>query len=138
MTGGTIMTTHAEGTFKVQSWAEDAYAEIGEGGKLTRASVTQAFTGDLEGEGAVEWLMAYRADETAHFVGLQHVSGRLAGRAGEFVLETSGAFDGTKAEGQWTVVAGSGSGGLQGLRGSGGFSAPLGSEATITLDYDLE
>jgi hypothetical protein len=138
ITGGTIMTTHAEGTFKVESWAEDGYAATGEGGKLTRASVTQAFTGDLEGEGAVEWLMAYRADETAHFVGLQHVNGRLAGRSGEFVLETSGAFDGKVAAGEWTVVPGSGTGELRGLRGTGGFSAPLGSEASITLDYDFE
>ena len=130
--------THATGTFNYTSWDENPYAETGEGGKLTRASVKQTFAGDLEGEGSVEWLMAYRADETAHFVGLQHVVGRLDGRSGEFVLETSGTFDGKTAEAEWTVIPGTGTGELEGLRGSGGFSAQHGPEAAITLDYDFD
>jgi hypothetical protein len=132
------MVTHATGTFKYESWDENPYAQTGEGGKLTRASVKQRFAGDLEGEGSVEWLMAYRPDETAHFVGLQHVAGSLAGRSGEFVLETSGTFDGKTAEAEWRVIPGTGTGELEGLRGSGGFSAPHGPEAAITLDYEFE
>ena len=122
------MVTHAKGTFNYTSWDENPYAETGEGGKLTRASVKQTFAGDLEGEGSVEW----------HFVGLQHVVGRLAGRSGEFVLETSGTFDGKTAEAEWTVIPGTGTGELEGLRGSGGFSAQHGPEAAITLDYDFD
>jgi uncharacterized protein DUF3224 len=132
------MGTHAKGTFKVESWDEDSYAETGDGGKLTRASVKQAFAGDIEGAGSVQWLMAYRPDETADFVGLQQIAGRLAGRSGEFVLKTSGTFDGKTAEGEWTVVPGTGTGDLLGLRGSGGFSAPLGPDASVTLDYDFD
>jgi Protein of unknown function (DUF3224) len=132
------MSTQARGNFKVESWDEDGYAETGEGGKLTRASVKQRFTGDIQGEGAVEYLMAYRENETAHFVGLQHVAGRLGDRSGEFVLETAGTFDGQVAEGDWKVVPGSGTGDLRGLRGEGGFSAPHGPDATVTLDYDFD
>ena len=132
------MTTQATGGFKVQSWDEEAYAELDEGVKLTRASVRQAFTGDLEGDGAAEWLMCGRADGSADFVGLVSVSGRLGGREGSFVLENRGTFDGKTAEGPWSVVPGSGTGELAGLRGDGSFSAPLGSEATLTLAYDFE
>jgi hypothetical protein len=132
------MTRHARGRFKLESWEEDRYAESGDGGKLTRASVKQTFLGDIEGQGTVEWLMAYRADETARFIGLQHVSGRLGGRSGDFVLETSGSFDGSTAEGEWSVVPGSGTGELRGLRGTGGFSAPHGPEASVSLDYDFD
>jgi hypothetical protein len=132
------MSTQARGNFKVESWDEDGYAETGEGGKLTRASVKQRFSGDIQGEGAVEYLMAYRENETAHFVGLQHVAGRLGDRSGEFVLETAGTFDGQVAEGDWKVVPGSGTGDLRGLRGEGGFSAPHGPDATVTLDYDFD
>jgi hypothetical protein len=131
------MVTHATGTFNYTSWDEDSYAET-DGGKLTRASVKQTFAGDIEGEGSVEWLMAYREDQTAHFVGLQHVVGRLAGRSGEFVLETSGTFDGKTAEAEWTVIPGTATGELRGLRGTGGFSAPHGPEASVTLDYDFD
>jgi Protein of unknown function (DUF3224) len=132
------MGTHASGSFRLDSWEEDSFVEAGEGGKLTRASVRQTFSGDIEGKGIVEWLMAYREDETARFIGLQHVSGRLGGRSGEFVLETSGSFDGKTAEGEWSVVPGCATGELRGLLGSGGFIAPHGPEASITLDYDFE
>ena len=68
------MTT-AKGQFELASWNEDTYDELGSGGKLTRASVTQQFSGDVTGNGAVEWLMCYQADGTARFVGWQQVDG---------------------------------------------------------------
>jgi hypothetical protein len=132
------MATRTTGKFTLQGWDEQTYAEIDGGGKLTRASVKQAFSGGIEGDGAVEWLMCYRPDETADFVGLQRVSGRLGERAGDFVLQTIGTFDGREAKGAWSVVPGSGTGDLRGLRGTGEFSAPRGPEATLTLDYDFE
>jgi Protein of unknown function (DUF3224) len=132
------MSTHAEGKFKVKSWDEDTYAELGDGRKLTRASVKQGFSGDVEGEGAVEWLMCYRPDETADFVGLQQVDGRVGDRSGSFVLQNSGTFDGREARGEWSVVPGSGTGDLSGLRGEGQFTAPLGGEPSLTLEYDFD
>ena len=132
------MTTQATGTFRVQSWEESPYTELDEGRKLTRASVKQAFSGDIEGDGAVEWLMCYRPDETADFVGLQRIDGQLGGRSGSFVLQTIGTFDGSEAKGDWSVVPGSGTGDLSGLHGEGAFSAPRGPEASISLDYDFE
>ena len=132
------MTSHATGKFKIESWDEQPYGEIEGGGKLTRATVEQAFSGDVEGEGVVEWLLCYRPDQTAEFVGLQRVAGRIGGRPGSVVLRTVGIFDGKEARGDWSVVPGSGTGDLRGLRGNGGFSAPHGSEASVTLDYDFE
>jgi hypothetical protein len=132
------MTAHATGTFKIESWDEETYSEIGDGRKLTQASVTQAFSGDVDGEGAVEWLMCYRPDETADFVGLQRVSGQVGERAGTFVLQMAGTFDGKEAKAEWSVVPGSGTADLDGLRGKGEFRAPLGGEPAITLDYDVE
>jgi hypothetical protein len=133
------MSTRATGTFKIQGWDEKPYAEIEGGRKLTQASVSQAFAGDVEGEGTVEWLMCYRPDETADFVGLQRIVGQIGDRSGSFVLlQTEGTFDGKEAKGQLSVVPGSGTGDLEGLRGSGEFSAPLGGEPSISLEYDFE
>jgi hypothetical protein len=131
------MTKHADGSFKVEDWQEEDYDSLGEGRRLTRASVKQAISGDIEGRGSVEWLMCYRPDKTADFVGLQHVDGRLGDRSGSFVLRTSGSFDGEVAKGELTVVPGSGTGELDGIGGRGEFRAPLGSEAYVSLDYDL-
>jgi hypothetical protein len=132
------MSTHARGTFEISSWDENAYVELDGGAKLTRASVGQAFSGDLEGEGSVEWLMCYREDNTADFVGLQRFVGRLGSRSGSFVMRTQGTFDGEKAAGELSVVPGSGTEELGGIAGGGAFVAPHGGTPSVDLDYDFE
>jgi Protein of unknown function (DUF3224) len=127
----------ATGTFTLSSWDEDTYETLDSGGKLTRATVKQTFNGDLQGEGSVVWLMCYSPDGTASFVGLQRINGSIAGRKGSVVLETSGEFDGELARGRWHVVEGSGSEELSQLNGEGGFEAPHGSEAAVTLTFRL-
>ncbi|HEX7187425.1 MAG TPA: DUF3224 domain-containing protein [Actinomycetes bacterium] len=131
------MTTTAHAGFQVTGWDEQTYEDLEGRAKLTRADVTQTFSGDIEGEGAVTWLMAYTADDAADYVGIQRITGRLGGREGTVVLTTTGRFDGKVAAGTWSVVAGSGRDGLAGISGSGEFSAPLAGEPTVTLDYDL-
>jgi hypothetical protein len=128
--------TRATGTFQVQGWDENPYDTSEDGSKLTRAEVTQGFQGDIEGDGAVQWLMAYRPDGTAHFVGLQRITGTIGERRGAFLVETTGEFDGTVAKGEWTIIEGSGTEGLAGISGRGRFGAPHGSEAEYELDYE--
>jgi hypothetical protein len=131
------MSTHITGTFKYTSWDENAYEELSNGRRLTRASVAQDLSGDLEGEGSAEWLMCYRPDKTATFVGLQRLTGRLGDRDGSFVVESHGTFDGELARGRWTIVPGSGTDELSDIQGEGTWEAPHGPEATFELDYDL-
>ena len=64
------MGTQASSVFKIESWDEQPYIETEDGGKLTRAKVTQAIEGDIDGRAEIEWLMCYRPDQTADFVGL--------------------------------------------------------------------
>lgn len=66
----------AAGTFHVDQWEESTDEAIDDGSKITRASVRQTFSGGLEGEGWVSYLMAYRARESAVFVGLQRLTSR--------------------------------------------------------------
>ena len=129
------MTT-INGSFKVASWDENAYEER-EGRRLTRASVTQHFEGDIAGEGTAEWLMAYQPNGTARFVGLQLVDGEVGGRRGTFVLETAGEFDGAVARWEASVVSGSATGELAELSGRGRFEAPFGSQASYELELEL-
>jgi hypothetical protein len=127
----------ASGTFHVESWDEQTYAELAGGGKLTRASVTQTFAGSIAGAGSVEYLMCSVPGATTRVLGLQRVEGRVGERSGSFVLETVATFDGREVRGAWSVVSGSGTGELPGLRGDGAFTAPLGSDASFSLDYEL-
>ncbi|MGZ5305956.1 MAG: DUF3224 domain-containing protein [Actinomycetota bacterium] len=127
----------ATGEFTVASWNEDTYKELEGGAKLTRASVTGSLTGDIVGTSETEWLMVYRPDGTANYVGLQRVDGSLGVNNGSFVVESNGVFNGGEAKGTWSVVAGSGTGDLAELTGEGTFNAPLGEKATISLDYSI-
>jgi hypothetical protein len=133
------MSRRATATFKIENWDEKPYAELDEGRKLTQATVRQALSGEIEGNAEVEWLMCYGPDQTADFVGLERVVGRIGDRSGSFVaLHSGGTFDGRVARGELSVVPGSGTGELEGLRGSGEFTAPHGGEPSLTLDYDLD
>ena len=46
--------------------------------------------------------------------------------------------EGGTATAMWSVVPGSGTGDLRGLRGEGGFASAHADEYAITLDYDFE
>jgi uncharacterized protein DUF3224 len=134
------MRAHATARFEVENWDEKAYDEPGSGPKLTRASVTKAFAGDVEGESELEYLMVYRDDKHASFVGIERIVGRLGDRSGSFVLQHVGEFEGGSATADIVVVPGSGTGELSGLRGEGHFDAPQGEPESwsITLDYDID
>ena len=132
------MRTHATGTFEVKTWEEKPYNEVDGAVKLSRASITQSFEGDIAGEGSVEYLMMYRSDDAASFVGLQRVVGRIGKRSGSFVLQCTGTYEDGTAKASWSVMPGSGSGDLRGLRGEGGFVAHRSRVASMTLDYEFE
>ena len=76
------MKMSAAARFAISSWDEKPYGEGQDLPKLTRASVTRTYTGDIAGEGRVEYLMMYRGDGSAAFVGLERIIGRLAGKTG--------------------------------------------------------
>jgi hypothetical protein len=132
------MTTRATGTFEITTWEEQTYQELGAGAKLTRASVTQCFRGDIEGVGTVEFLLMYPDSSCAFFAGMQRVVGKLNGRSGSFILQTNGTYADGKAGADWFVVPGSATGDLRGLHGNGGFSPVAGTSVPITLNYNFE
>jgi hypothetical protein len=131
------MTQIANARFAIKSWDEKPYSEGKDLPKLTRAAVTKTFTGDVEGEGRLEYLMMYRSDGSATVVGLERVVGRLAGMTGSFVLQRIGVFEGGVAKESYSVVPGSGTEDLRGLRGEGSSALGHGMEHPMTLSYDL-
>ena len=77
----TSMRKQAKATFSIISWDEKPYSEIEGSPKLTRASVTKSYQGDIEGEGKVEYLMMYRSAGSASFMGLERVTGSIGARS---------------------------------------------------------
>jgi hypothetical protein len=129
---------HATGKITVKTYEPTPYDEPAEGPGLVRIHVVETFSGDIEGDGVADFLQVSLAEDSASFVGLERVSGRIGDRRGSFVLQDEGTLSGTTVSGRWFVVPGSGTAALEGLRGDGGFTAQLGEGAEITLDYWFE
>ncbi|HEX2611353.1 MAG TPA: DUF3224 domain-containing protein, partial [Gemmatimonadales bacterium] len=102
------MKRTANARFTIKGWDEKPYSEVQGLPKLTRATVSKTFSGDIEGESQVHYLMMYRSDGSASFVGLERVVGRLNGKSGSFVLQRTGTFEGGQARESYFVVSGSG------------------------------
>ncbi len=131
------MKKTANARFAIKSWDEKPYSEGEDLPRLTRATVEKAYTGDIEGNGRVEYLMMYRRDGSAAFVGLERVAGRIAGRTGSFVLQRPGIFESGEAKESYFVIPGSGTGELRGMTGGGNSAVGHGPEHPFTLDYEL-
>jgi len=133
------MSTHATSSFDVTGWDGAAYDEPSNGPHLSRVTICKAFRGDLEGESVGEGLFCGANDPGAGagYVVSERVTGSLGGRSGTFVLQHGGlAAPGMTPHSFGSIVPGSGTGELVGLRGEVTFSAEGGAH-TLTLDYSF-
>lgn len=105
---------------------------------LSEVRLSETFTGDMNGESPVRALQVRRDDGSASLVSVQRFRGKLAGRAGTFVLQGQEIVENGAVKAKWFVVPGSGTGELCGLRGEGGFAGRFGEGSDATLDYWFE
>ena len=138
MTASEQTKTRASAVITVHKYEPAAYDEPDEGPALARIHVEESFSGDISGDGVVEFLQAARSDGSASFVGIERVTGTVAGRNGTFLLQDAGTVQDNIVSGDWFVIPESGTGKLAGLRGTGGFRANLGEGAQVHLDYWFE
>lgn len=130
------MATKATGTFQVKSWDEKPAEEFGGGIKLTHARVKQSYEGDFKGDGTVEYLMTYSDGGAATFVGFERVVGSVGDKSGSFIFQHGGIYKNDTAKSSFSVVAGSGTEGLTGLRGKGNYVAGH-AGATFTFEFSF-
>jgi len=124
-------------TFSVKAWDEKPFSEIDGQLKLTHTTVAKTFQGDLQGESVLQYLMFYGPNQQTRVLGVERITGTLAGKSGSFVVEHIGGDDGSEARGAVTILAGSGTGELAAIRGSGQSIANRNGETSMTLDYEL-
>jgi hypothetical protein len=127
----------AKARIVVQSSEAKPYDQT-EGPSLVEIRLSETFAGDIDGQSPVRALQVLRDDRSACLVSLQRVLGKLGGRQGTFVLQGSETVENRKIKATWSVVPGSGTGELSGLRGEGGFEGEFGKGSDGTLDYWFE
>lgn len=132
------MKEKAAATFAVKAWNEKPYNEMPGVPKLTRATVTKTYEGDIVGEGKLEYLMMYREDGTATFTGLERLIATIGGRSGSFVLKHTGTFAQGVATVSLSIVPGSGTEGLRGIAGEGHFAAGHQPPYKMMLEFGFE
>lgn len=124
-------------TFTVSGWDEKTEFDFGGGRKITRVLAKFKYLGDLEAEGELEYQMAYGANETGRYVGLERVNGTLNGHAGTFVVEHRGTFDAASVKNHWLIVEHTGTGALENLQGSADIVLIGHGPYEMTLEYTL-
>jgi|SRR5919197_2872603 hypothetical protein len=129
----------ATGTIESKNWDQQPYAEHASAPALAHASGVDLYHGGLEAEVTWQGVSLSRDDGSGVTVGLQRVVGRLDGHAGSFVLQLAIATEpGGASSATVSVVPGSGTDMLAGLRGGGGLSWQPGQPHwSYTLDYEL-
>jgi len=128
----------AIGEFDVNLRALDAYARGKEGMKLGRMSIDKTFRGDLVGTSIGEMLSAMTTVKgSAGYVAIEQVSGSLAGKKGNFVLQHFGIMYKGESRLVLEVVPDSGSGQLVGLSGKMTIKVDAGRHY-YEFDYELE
>lgn len=132
-------TSTATGSFEIESWNEDVYADTADA-TLGRTRLTKAFHGDLAATGEVEMLAVSTPVEGggeyqgAAYVAVERVTGSLHGRDGSFVLvHAASEPHGMKV----AVVPGSASGQLRGLTGEISIARHADGSHSYTFAYAL-
>lgn len=125
----------AQSIFRIKSFKEILFGESDRGPKLTKGTFTISYAGELKGEGVLEELKVHFTDKRISVYGLQRVTGELCGMAGTFVLKHEGRLESGKIYSRQTVVPGSATGGLRGLRGEINLEAGPAEEFPVMFQY---
>ena len=105
---------------------------------LAEIRLDETFSGDIDGESTVRALEVRHDNRSASLISMQRVRGKLGGREGTFVLQGTETVENGKIKATWSVVPGSGTAALSGLRGDCGFEGDFGKGSTGTLNYWFE
>ena len=132
---GILTAQEAKAAFQIMSGEETPFSEGDAGPRLTKGRFVLSYTGDLEGGGILEELKVYFTGARADISGLQRFTGRLGGLSGSFVLKHTGRLADGMIHSKMTVVPGSATGALKGLRGEISLKSGPAQEFPITFYY---
>lgn len=132
------MNQHARGPFDVKLAPQKADNPQAEGAGVGRMSLDKQFHGDLEATSQGE-MLAFRTTipNSAGYVAIERVSGKLGGRSGSFVLQHSSTMNRGVALQNVSVVPDSGTDELKGLAGTMTIVIAEGGKHSYEFEYTL-
>lgn len=126
---------HATGPFDVKVTPQtDANSD----GAIGRMTIDKQFHGELEATSVGQMLSSMSSVKgSAGYVAIEKVTGTLNGRKGTFVLQHNATMDRGKPELNIIVVPDSGTGELEGLKGTMSIEIAAGGKHSYKFDYTL-
>jgi hypothetical protein len=127
--------SHASGPFDVKLAPQtDANSD----GAIARMTIDKQFHGELEATSVGQMLSSMGSVKgSAGYVAIEKVTGTLNGRKGTFVLQHNATMDRGKPELNIIVVPDSGTGELEGLKGTMSIEIAAGGKHSYKFDYTL-
>lgn len=126
------------------SWNEDRSQTTTP--RVTPAEVVLTFSPDpksdsqVEGSTSTSYQMTYLPNGNACFVFTETVNAKgFLGKEGTFVTQGTGTFEAKTyvVKGEFKVVQGSGTGGLEGISGSGSFGPPEAGSTKLKYEFNV-
>lgn len=121
----------------MKTWDEAIVDGPEDGPRFAHAHVTFEYSGIVQGTSVCDFLLYYAGEgyegEGQTAPGFERITGSVDGRKGSFVLRHEVGYGKDGVQGTFTVVPGSGTGELTGLRGSGTSGG-----ASETMDYTFD
>ncbi|MEV0619093.1 DUF3224 domain-containing protein [Nonomuraea sp. NPDC050404] len=128
----------AKGTFDTAGWSPQPPFDDRDGVTLGLVTLTKTFHGDLTGTSVVTMMVATTpVEDSRSYVALERIEATLDGREGSFVVQHDATSDRGEQGLRVRIVADSGTGGLQGIRGEMGITIAPDGIHSYTLDYTL-
>lgn len=106
------------GTFQITNWQETVTQAFDSGTKLSKALVSQSYSGDINGNSEVHYQLSYESSGEANFNGFEFITGSLGDTPCQLTLKHDGTFEKGVAKSQFVIVSSATHPELLGLSGS--------------------
>ena len=136
------MTQHSEGTFEVEAFVPvpvEPAADVTTAMPVGLATMRKRFTGEVDGTSATWFVGGQAPDGAGTYVALEAFAGTLDALAGTFVFAHAASTHGEdRHDAFFTIAAGSGTGDLRGIDGTGGLAVDADGTHRIWFDWDVQ
>ena len=132
------MSKTLTGKFQITQWDEESHIVFDEGGKQSYAQITQIYTGDIEGDSSIKYLMNYKTETSACFVGYEVMNIAIEGKKGRIVLKHDGLFEKGIASSKFKIISENSTGELKNINGSGSFTSTENGQANYTFETSFD
>ena len=120
-----------KGTFQITDWKESEEKLFDDGGKLTTATISQDYSGEIIGKSELKYQMYYAPNGDASFVGFEVIVGTIDDKPCELTLKHDGGFEAGIAKSHFTILNTSSDKKLVGMKGY--FESGEGGQANFVM-----